>query len=100
MMAFEGLPFLLGFLLGLVASSLFFIGLAWGVGLALKSSRPNSTLFISFVLRLGWLLGIGFLLASLTATLWPILGYALAYFVVRFIALRRAKREILNATNA
>lgn len=100
MIAIDWLALLLGFLLGLAVSSVFFIGLAWGMRVALASNSPNSKLFLSFILRLGLLLGIGFLLASLTATLWPVVGYALAYFVVRFIALRRARLEILNATNA
>lgn len=79
-----------GFLLGLLVSGVFFAGLDWGIKLALKSSQPNARLLLSFVLRLALLLGVGFLLASMTSNLWSILGYAMAFFVVRFIALRRA----------
>ena len=100
MIAVDWVALLLGLLLGLAVSSLFFIGLAWGMRLALASSSPNSKLFLSFVLRLSLLLGVGFLLASVTTNLWPLLGYALAYFIVRFIALRRARLEIANATDA
>lgn len=100
MITVDWLGLLLGLLLGLVVSSVFFIGLAWGMRVALASNSPNRKLLLSFILRLGLLLGVGFGLATVTSTLWPLLGYALAYFMVRFIAVRRAKMEISDATHA
>lgn len=100
MIAVDWLGLLLGLLLGLVVSSVFFIGLAWGMKLALASNSPNRKLLLSFLLRLSLLLSVGFGLTAVTTTLWPLLGYALAYFIVRFIAIRRAKMEISDAAHA
>lgn len=82
---------LLGLLLGMAVSSLFFIGLAWGIKRALTSARPTASLFTSFVLRMGLLLGVGFGIAAVSASLWPIIGYVAAFFMVRLLAIHRAR---------
>ena len=88
---------LLGLLLGLAISSLFFWGLNVGIQRALGAQHPAGTLLVSFLLRMALLLGIGFALAAFSASLWPLLGYVLAFFVVRWRAIRRARRAIRAA---
>lgn len=83
----------LGLVLGIAVSSLFFMGLAWGIKRALASHRPGASLFTSFVLRMGLLLGVGFGMTAVSSTLWPLLGYVLAFFMVRWLAIRRARLD-------
>lgn len=82
----------LGLVVGVPVSSLFFAGLAWGMARALKSDRAEGLLLLSAMLRLAMLLGAGFWLAASSATAWPIAGYALAFLVVRMIAILWAKK--------
>lgn len=81
----------LGLAVGLPVSGLFFAGLAWGMARALRSDRPEGLLLLSAVLRLAMLLGAGAWLAASTATAWPMLGYALAFFIVRTVAVTWAR---------
>lgn len=83
----------LGLTLGLAVSGLFFWGLNLGIRRALSSARPTSTLLASFILRMGLLLATGFGLAAVSASLWPMFGYVLAFFVVRTWFIRRARRS-------
>lgn len=85
---------LLGMLLGLAISSLFFWGLNVGIRRALGAQHSAGTLLVSFLLRMALLLGIGFALAALSASLWPLMGYVLAFFVVRWQVIRRARRAM------
>lgn len=85
---------LLGMLLGLGISGLFFWGLSVGIRRALGAQHPAGTLLVSFLLRMTLLLGIGFALAALSASLWPLIGYVLAFFVVRWQVIRRARRAM------
>ncbi|MGO5000372.1 N-ATPase subunit AtpR [Oceanisphaera sp. W20_SRM_FM3] len=82
---------LLGLLLGLAINSLFFWGLNFGIQRALDAQNPAGILLVSFLLRMALLLGIGFALAALSASLWPLIGYVLTFFVVRWQAIRRAR---------
>ena len=77
----------LGFAVGVPTSALFFAGLAWGMARALRSDRPEGLLLLSAVLRMAVLLGVGFLLAANSETAWPMAGYALAFFLVRLVAI-------------
>lgn len=81
----------LGLAIGVPVSGLFFAGLAWGMARALTSDRPEGLLLLSAVLRLTMLLGVGVWLAASTTTAWPILGYALAFFIVRTVAVTWAR---------
>ncbi|MGO2132855.1 MAG: N-ATPase subunit AtpR [Halomonas sp.] len=81
----------LGLAVGVPVSSLFFAGLAWGMTRALTSERPEGLLLLSAVLRLAMLLGVGAWLAASTATAWPMLGYAVAFFIVRTVAVTWAR---------
>lgn len=82
---------LLGFALGLPMALLFFWGLNWGMHLALNSTHPGSLLMLSFFLRLVVLLAVGFGLTKITATLWSLAGYMLAFLLVRILAVMRAQ---------
>ncbi len=82
---------LLGLAVGLPMSVLFFWGLSWGMRMALASSQPGGLLMLSFFVRLVVLLAVGFALIKLTNTLWSLAGYMLAFFLVRIMAVVRAK---------
>jgi F1F0 ATPase subunit 2 len=80
-----------GFLLGLPVSVLFFAGLAWGMRLTLRSTRPGSVLLLSGLCRIAVLLGLGFWVTASADNAWPLAGYALAFFLARLVALRWAR---------
>lgn len=82
---------LLGLAVGLPVSVLFFVGLAWGMRLALRSRRPGSLLLLSAACRIAVLLGIGFWTTTASSNAWPLAGYALAFFLVRLVAIVRAR---------
>ncbi|WP_205342366.1 ATP synthase subunit I [Denitrificimonas caeni] len=81
----------LGFAVGLPLSVLFFWGLNWGMRLALASEHPGRLLLLSFLCRLVLLLTVGFGLSTLTATLWSLAGYMLAFLLVRVVTVMRAQ---------
>ncbi len=87
----DGMALLAGFGAGLLVSTLFFAGLAWGMRRALASTRPAPLLLASFLLRAALLIGAGFLLARWLQPLSVWLGYFAAFFLVRTIAIRRAR---------
>ena len=82
---------LLGLAVGVPVSVLFFVGLAWGMRLALRSHRPGSLLLLSAVCRIAMLLAIGFWITTSSPNAWPLAGYALAFFLVRMVAIFRAR---------
>ncbi|NWN91956.1 ATP synthase subunit AtpR [Marinobacter adhaerens] len=82
---------LLGFSFGLPVSALFFLGLAWGMGRALRSGRPGLWLMASSFCRMAILLGIGALVTAYASSNWAIAGYALAFFLARLIAVLWAR---------
>ena len=82
---------LLGLAVGMPVSVLFFVGLAWGMRLALRSRRPGGLLLLSAACRIAMLLGIGFWITKASPNAWPLAGYALAFFLVRLVALIRAR---------
>lgn len=77
---------LLGFAAGVLVSTLFFAGLAWSVRRALNSTRPRSLLLLSAAGRMAMLLAGAFWVTASLQRLWPLAGYALAFFLVRLIA--------------
>ena len=83
---------LLGLAVGVPISGLFFVGLAWGMRLALRSRRSGSLLLLSAACRIAMLLGIGFWIATSSTNAWPLAGYAAAFFLVRLAAVFRARR--------
>lgn len=89
---------LLGFSLGVPVNLLFFVGLAWSVRLALRSTRPSVLLLLSFLCRLALLLIAGFWLLSIGDNAWPMLGYAMAFFLVRVAAVLLARTSLIPAS--
>ena len=88
-MAFDSMALLLGALAGFVVSGLYFAGLAIGVRAALRRSNPVGLLVLSAVVRMAALIGAGWGMVMLGG-LWAALGFAVAFFVARFIATRLA----------
>jgi F1F0 ATPase subunit 2 len=88
---------LLGLGLGLAASTLFFGGLGWGLRRALRARHPGPILALSFVLRAAVLLGVAGWLLRLTHPLSSLPAYLLAFFLVRGVALRWARRGSATA---
>ncbi|ABI60239.1 hypothetical protein Neut_2016 [Nitrosomonas eutropha C91] len=87
----DGSAILLGFVVGLPVSALFFMGLNWGIRLALASAYPGRLLMLSFFCRLVVLLAVGFGLIALIQTLWSLAGYMLAFVLMRVLAVVRAQ---------
>lgn len=88
----QGLAFALGLVAGVLASMLFFAGLAWSLRRVLSARQPALVLLLSFVVRAGVLLGLGAALVQLGQPLWALAGYALGFFIVRALALRWGRR--------
>ena len=84
---------LLGGLVGLPVSLVFFWGLAIGMRKALVSSRPVLWLFSSFALRSAWVVGCALLLIRWLEPLSALLGLLLAFFCIRLIALQWMRRR-------
>lgn len=85
-MIIDGVSLLLGFSLGAFLSGLFFAGLAWGMQIALRSSRPVAILLLSSIFRVSLLLAAGFWVVAACGNAWPGIGFALAFFLVRLLA--------------
>lgn len=85
----------LGLVLGLLASGLFFSGLAVGIRRALRSPRPMWILLFSFVCRVAMLVGLALWLIRVAHPLWSPAAYMLAFFIVRMLVLRRARSGVV-----
>ena len=83
----------LGTLAGLVTSALFFAGLALGLRLAMRRARPMAVLAISAVLRISTLLAAGWLVAK-TGGATAVVGFGLAFFIIRFAAVALAQPAV------
>lgn len=83
--------------IGLVVSGLFFAGLAWTLARALRSAHPAPLLIASFLLRAALLIGVAVWLLQHDHALWAQVGYWLAFFVARTLAVRRARRGAASA---
>ncbi len=79
----------LGLLTGAATSTLFFLGLAYLMRFALKAARPAPVLFLSSAARIALLLAVGWLVAQ--SGVWALLGFAMAFLVVRFLAITIAR---------
>lgn len=88
---------MLGGAAGAAVSALYFAGLAWGMGHALRARSPVALLALSAAIRMAILLAAGWAVA-LQAGPWAALGYAAAFVVVRIGAITAAK--IGNAGHA
>jgi len=79
-----------GLAIGAAISAFYFAGLALGVRIALVSARPTATLILSAALRIVLLLAVGWVVAQTWA--WAIVGYALAFLIVRLVAVNLPRR--------
>lgn len=82
--------FALGTLAGVVAGALYFAGLAFGLRLALRGSRPMVVLALSALLRIAALLMVGWLTARVGGIV-AVAGFALAFLATRLVAVALAK---------
>ncbi|EKE72589.1 MULTISPECIES: ATP synthase subunit I [Roseobacteraceae] len=83
----DWMALLIGLASGAVMSAVFFAGLAYGMRRALKATRPVPVLILSAVLRMVLLLGAGWVVVTL-AGVWAFAGFALAFVILRFLAIR------------
>ena len=89
-MQIEWLSLGFGVLAGAVSAAAFFAGLAWGMRLALRAGRPAIVLLLSAMLRIGVLLAIGWLAASMLGAS-GFIGFALSFLLVRTGVLASAR---------
>ena len=87
---------LLGLSLGLTVSVLFFAGLAWGMRVALRSTRAGAVLLLSAMCRIAVLLSTGYWVAASTGNAWSLAGYAIAFFLVRLLVVLSARAPALK----
>lgn len=78
---------LLGFTSGLAVSALFFVGLNWGMRVALRSIKPTAVLLLSALCRIAMLLCAGYLVTVFMASAWAAVGYVAGFFLMRLIAI-------------
>lgn len=81
-----------GFWIGVVASTLFFAGLAVSVRWVLRTGRPDLILLPSSAVRIALLLGVGWWVTGAGDDGWAFVGYVGAFFLVRLIATLVARR--------
>ena len=83
---------MLGLAVGTGVSALFFVGLAFGMRMALWAPRPTAILLLSASLRIALLLAVGWFVIQLGG--WAFLGYATSFLIVRFIAITIAQPQL------
>lgn len=82
--------FVLGALAGVLTGALFFAGLALGLRLAMRRTRPLMILALSSLLRISTLLGVGWLVARMGGAA-ALAGFGLAFLATRFSAIALAR---------
>lgn len=92
-LAFDLNALLIGFALGIPISALFFLGLGWGINLALKSKSTGWLLLFSFIVRATLLVGVVWLLIQWLQPIWAVTGFMLAFILVRRLMTRRVKAQ-------
>lgn len=101
MASFDLQALLLGFLVGLPVSALFFWGLSAGMRWALASEQPGMRLFISFVTRSLLLLLVAYSLTLWLQPFWALTGLMLAFFLMRVLSVRLVqKAKVAHATDS
>ncbi len=91
------LPALLSLTIGLVASALYFAGLAWTTRAVLRSRAAGALLLLSFALRSALLLGLGAALMRVWNPLVVLPAYLAAFVAVRLVAVARSRHKIRQA---
>lgn len=84
-MIIDNTSLLQGFSFGALSSGLFFMGLALGIRIGLRSSRPAMVILLSSVLRISLLLLAGYWTVSIVGNVWSGIGFALAFFLIRLL---------------
>ena len=84
MIQIDWMAMMLGAGIGIIASALFFLGLAIGMRFALRSSSPIKLLSLSAALRIAGLLGVGWGVAQYGGA-WAALGFGAAFFAIRLV---------------
>ncbi len=74
-----------GLAAGTLMGAFFFLGLAFGMRIALRTKIPIKVLALSAALRIAALLGVGWAIVQQGGP-WSTLGFGIAFFVIRFIA--------------
>lgn len=101
MASFDLQALLLGFLVGLPISVLFFWGLSAGMRWALASEQPGMRLFFSFVVRSLLLLLVAYALTLWLQPFWALTGLMLAFFLIRVLSVRLVKKaKVAHATDS
>lgn len=101
MASFDLQALLLGFLIGLPISVLFFWGLSAGMRWALASEQPGMRLFISFAMRSLLLLLVAYALTLWLQPFWALVGFVLAFFLVRVLSVRLVQKVgVTHATDS
>ncbi|MDX1802048.1 MAG: ATP synthase subunit I [Marinobacter sp.] len=80
-----------GLVVGAPVSTLFFVGLAWGIRRAIASAHAGVVLSLSALARIGLLLLVGYAIMRLSGSVWSLAGYMLAFLVIRLIAVGRVR---------
>ncbi|VVT00124.1 ATP synthase subunit I [Hoeflea sp. EC-HK425] len=79
-----------GLAIGAAMGAFYFVGLAFGMRVALASAGPTTTLMLSAAMRIALLLAAGWAVGQ-TGT-WTLVGYALAFLIVRLVVVTLARR--------
>ncbi len=82
---------MLGLAVGAGVSALFFAGLAFGMRIALRATRPTAILLLSAGLRTALLLAVGWFVAQ--AGGWAFFAYAVSFLLVRYFAITLARPQ-------
>ena len=90
MSSIDWTAFAAGALAGALIGELFFAGLALGVQLALRRTRPAAILGLSALLRISLLLAMGWLVAQMGGAA-ALTGFGLTFLATRFIAIALAR---------
>lgn len=83
----------ISFSLGLVASFLYFAGLAWTARRALASRMPAVWLLASFLVRSGLFIGLALVLMRYWNPLLVLSAWLFAFFLMRAVIFARTRRD-------
>ncbi len=90
-MALHWESLLLGLAAGLLVSPVFFLGLKWGMHVALRSSKPMAVILFSAICRISLLIWIGYGITAHVGNVWPAVGYAVGFLLIRTWAIQSVR---------
>ena len=91
---FDGYELGVGALLGGCVGTVYFVGLAIGIRIALHAQRPTVMLLLSTLVRIVFLFGVGVLVLKASHSAFA--GYCLAFLVLRLIAVGAARFRLTS----